>query len=237
MNILELRNISVAYGQVAAVHDVSFTMPKGKILAIIGANGAGKSSTLKAIVGLLRPRAGEILFEGKRIDGLTAPAIVGRGIAFSPEGRRVFPRMSVMENLILGGYLQRDKHAVARTLDLIIHYFPRLKERRNQAAGSLSGGEQQMLAIGRALTAQPRLLLLDEPSLGLAPIMVQEVARVIVDINKNEGISVALVEQNAKLALKLSDDAVVLESGEVVLSGPAADLLKSEYVQRAYLGV
>ncbi|GGE34487.1 ABC transporter ATP-binding protein [Agaricicola taiwanensis] len=237
MSILELSNVSVSYGPVVAVHDVSLSVPKGKILAIIGANGAGKSSTLKAIIGLIKPRSGEIRFEGERIDGLSAPDIVARGIALSPEGRRVFPRMSVMENLTLGGYLQRDKGVVSRTLELIFHHFPRLKERRSQAAGSLSGGEQQMLAIGRALMAQPRLLLLDEPSLGLAPIMVQEVARVIVDINKSEGISVALVEQNAKLALKLSHEAVVLESGEVALGGTGEELLTSEYVQKAYLGV
>jgi branched-chain amino acid transport system ATP-binding protein len=237
VSILELKNISVSYGPVIAVHDVSLAVPKGKILAIIGANGAGKSSTLKAIIGLIKPRSGEIRFEGERIDGLSAPDIVARGIALSPEGRRVFPRMSVAENLTLGGYLQRDKGVVARTQELIFHHFPRLRERRTQAAGSLSGGEQQMLAIGRALMAQPRLLLLDEPSLGLAPIMVQEVARVIVEINKSEGISVALVEQNAKLALKLSDEAVVLESGEVALSGTGQELLTSDYVQKAYLGV
>ncbi len=237
MSILELKSISVAYGPVAAVHNVSLAVPKGGILAIIGANGAGKSSTLKAIIGLIKPRTGEIIFEGERIDGLGAPDIVARGIALSPEGRRVFPRMSVMENLILGGYLVKDKGTFARTLDMIFHHFPRLKERSAQAAGSLSGGEQQMLAIGRALMAQPRLLLLDEPSLGLAPIMVQEVARVIVDINKTEGISVALVEQNARLALKLCDEAVVLESGQVALSGTGQDLLTSEYVRQAYLGV
>jgi branched-chain amino acid transport system ATP-binding protein len=237
MSILQLQDLSVSYGPVMAVHNVSLEVPKGKILAIIGANGAGKSSTLKAIIGLIKPRAGTVHFEGERIDGLSAPDIVARGIALSPEGRRVFPRMSVAENLTLGGYLQRDKSLVARTQDLIFHHFPRLKERRAQAAGSLSGGEQQMLAIGRALMAQPRLLLLDEPSLGLAPIMVQEVARVIVEINRSEGISIALVEQNAKLALKLSDEAVVLESGEVALKGTGEELLTSEYVQKAYLGV
>lgn len=237
MSILELRDVAVSYGSVAAVHGASLAVPDRGILAIVGANGAGKSSTLKAIIGLAKPHAGEIRFEGDRIDGLSPPDIVARGIALSPEGRRVFPRMSVMENLTLGRYLQRDGTAAARRLDLIFHHFPRLRERRRQAAGSLSGGEQQMLAIGRALMAQPRLLLLDEPSLGLAPIMVQEVARVIVDINRSEGIAVALVEQNARLALKLCNEAVVLESGEVTLTGSGHELLESEYVRRAYLGV
>jgi branched-chain amino acid transport system ATP-binding protein len=237
MSILELRGVSVSYGAVQAVHDVSFAIPEGRILAIIGANGAGKSSTLKAVIGLCMTRTGEIHFRGERIDGLAVPDIVERGIALSPEGRRVFPRMTVMENLVLGGYLRPDRAAALRTLELIFHHFPRLKERRGQTAGTLSGGEQQMLAIGRALMAQPRLLLLDEPSLGLAPIMVQEVARVIVDLNKNEGITIALVEQNAKLALKISDEAVVLESGEVAVAGTGQELLASEYVQSAYLGV
>lgn len=237
MSILELAHVGVSYGQVEAVHDVSLQVPERGILAIVGANGAGKSSTLKAVIGLVKPRCGEIRLAGERVDGLSPPDIVARGIALSPEGRRVFPRMSVMENLILGGYLKGGRSAAVRTLEMIFHHFPRLKERRAQAAGSLSGGEQQMLAIGRALMAQPRLLLLDEPSLGLAPIMVQEVARVVVDINRSEGIAVVLVEQNAKLALKLADRAVVLESGEVALEGTGEALLNSDYVRRAYLGV
>jgi branched-chain amino acid transport system ATP-binding protein len=235
--MLEIRGISVAYDGVTAVRNLSLSVADGAIVALIGSNGAGKTTTMKAIIGLKSVSRGEIVFDGERIEGASAPQRVGRGIALSPEGRRVFPQMSVLDNLLVGGYSQRDKIHQNKTLDQIYGYFPRLVERRSQMAGSLSGGEQQMLAIGRALMARPRLLLLDEPSLGLAPIVVEEIARIIVEINRDIGMSIILVEQNAKLALNLCDEAFVLETGAVVLSGKGKDLLASDYVRRAYLGI
>ena len=235
--MLEIRGISVAYDGVTAVRNLSLSVADGAIVALIGSNGAGKTTTMKAIIGLKSVSRGEIVFDGERIEGASAPQRVGRGIALSPEGRRVFPQMSVLDNLLVGGYSQRDKIHQNKTLDQIYGYFPRLVERRSQMAGSLSGGEQQMVAIGRALMAKPRLLLLDEPSLGLAPIVVEEIARIIVDINRDIGMSIILVEQNAKLALNLCDEAFVLETGAVVLSGKGRDLLASDYVRRAYLGI
>jgi branched-chain amino acid transport system ATP-binding protein len=235
--MLEIRGISVAYDDVTAVRNLSLSVADGAIVALIGSNGAGKTTTMKAIIGLKSVSRGEIVFDGERIEGASAPQRVGRGIALSPEGRRVFPQMSVLDNLLVGGYSQRDKIHQNKTLDQIYGYFPRLVERRSQMAGSLSGGEQQMLAIGRALMARPRLLLLDEPSLGLAPIVVEEIARIIVGINRDIGMSIILVEQNAKLALNLCDEAFVLETGAVVLSGKGRDLLASDYVRRAYLGI
>ena len=235
--MLEIRGISVGYDGVTAVRNLSLSVADGAIVALIGSNGAGKTTTMKAIIGLKSVSRGEIVFDGERIEGASAPQRVGRGIALSPEGRRVFPQMSVLDNLLVGGYSQRDKIHQTKTLDQIYGYFPRLVERRSQMAGSLSGGEQQMLAIGRALMARPRLLLLDEPSLGLAPIVVEEIARIIVGINRDIGMSIILVEQNAKLALNLCDEAFVLETGAVVLSGRGRDLLASDYVRRAYLGI
>ena len=235
--MLEIRGISVAYDGVTAVRNLSLSVADGAIVALIGSNGAGKTTTMKAIIGLKSVSRGEIVFDGERIEGASAPQRVGRGIALSPEGRRVFPQMSVLDNLLVGGYSQRDKIHQNKTLDQIYGYFPRLVQRRSQMAGSLSGGEQQMLAIGRALMARPRLLLLDEPSLGLAPIVVEEIARIIVGINRDIGMSIILVEQNAKLALNLCDEAFVLETGAVVLSGRGRDLLASDYVRRAYLGI
>ena len=235
--MLEIRGISVAYDGVTAVRNLSLSVADGAIVALIGSNGAGKTTRMKAIIGLKSVSRGEIVFDGERIEGASAPQRVGRGIALSPEGRRVFPQMSVLDNLLVGGYSQRDKIHQRKTLDQIYGYFPRLVERRSQMAGSLSGGEQQMLAIGRALMARPRLLLLDEPSLGLAPIVVEEIARIIVEINRDIGMSIILVEQNAKLALNLCDEAFVLETGAVVLSGKGKDLLASDYVRRAYLGI
>jgi branched-chain amino acid transport system ATP-binding protein len=235
--MLEVRGISVAYGALSAVRNLSLSVADGAIVSLIGSNGAGKTTTMKAIIGLKPVSSGEIYFDGERVDGVAAPQRVGRGIALSPEGRRVFPQMSVLDNLLVGGYSQRDKARQKKTLDQIYGYFPRLVERRSQMAGSLSGGEQQMVAIGRALMARPRLLLLDEPSLGLAPIIVDEIARIIVEINRDIGMSIILVEQNAKLALNLCNEAFVLETGAVALSGKGKDLLASDYVRRAYLGI
>lgn len=235
--MLEVRGISVAYGGVSALNDVSLSVPNGAIVSLIGSNGAGKTTTLKAIIGLKGVTRGDIHFGGERIETLTAPQRVARGIALSPEGRRVFPQMSVADNLEIGAYLRRDRAASRRTMERIFTWFPRLVERRKQQAGSLSGGEQQMLAIGRALMADPRLLLLDEPSLGLAPIIVDEIARIITEINRETGMSIILVEQNAKLALNLCHSAFVLETGSVALSGPGGELLASDYVRRAYLGI
>jgi branched-chain amino acid transport system ATP-binding protein len=234
--MLEVRGITVTYGGVTALRDVSLTIAKGTIVSLIGSNGAGKTTTLKSLIGLKTVQAGEILFDGQRIDGLSPPERVKRGIALSPEGRRVFPQMSVADNLMIGAYT-RKKGEISAALQSIYDYFPRLVERRAQAAGSLSGGEQQMLAIGRALMTSPQLLLLDEPSLGLAPIIVDEIARIIQTINRDRGVSIILVEQNAKLALNLCDEAYVLETGTVVLSGPGKTLLSSDYVRRAYLGI
>lgn len=235
--MLEVRGISVAYGGVTAVRNLSLSVADGAIVSLIGSNGAGKTTTLKAIIGLKSVTRGEIHFNGQRVEGISAAQRVGRGIALSPEGRRVFPQMSVLDNLLVGGYSQRDKAGQARTLDQIYGYFPRLVERKSQMAGSLSGGEQQMVAIGRALMAKPRLLLLDEPSLGLAPIVVDEISRIIIEINRDIGMSIILVEQNAKLALNLCDEAFVLETGAVALCGKGKDLLASDYVRRAYLGI
>ncbi|MFB6459642.1 ABC transporter ATP-binding protein [Bradyrhizobium tunisiense] len=235
--MLDVRGISVAYGPLTAVRNLSLSVADGSIVSLIGSNGAGKTTTMKAIIGLKPVSGGEIYFDGERIDGVAAPQRVGRGIALSPEGRRVFPQMSVLDNLLVGGYAQRDKAQQKKTLDQIYGYFPRLVERRSQMAGSLSGGEQQMVAIGRALMARPRLLLLDEPSLGLAPIIVDEIARIIAEINRDIGVSIVLVEQNAKLALNLCHEAFVLETGAVALSGKGQDLLASDYVRRAYLGI
>ncbi|SEM25855.1 ABC transporter ATP-binding protein [Bradyrhizobium sp. OK095] len=235
--MLEVRGISVSYGALTAIRNLSLSVADGAIVSLIGSNGAGKTTTMKAIIGLKPVSSGEIHFDGKRIDGASAPQRVARGIALSPEGRRVFPQMSVLDNLLVGGYAQRDKAHQKKTLDQIYGYFPRLVERRSQMAGSLSGGEQQMVAIGRALMAKPRLLLLDEPSLGLAPIIVEEIARIIVEINRDIGMSIVLVEQNAKLALNLCNEAFVLETGAVALSGKGKDLLASDYVRRAYLGI
>jgi branched-chain amino acid transport system ATP-binding protein len=235
--MLDVRGINVAYGPLTAVRNLSLSVAEGAIVSLIGSNGAGKTTTMKAIIGLKPVSGGEIYFDGKRIDGTSAPQRVGRGIALSPEGRRVFPQMSVLDNLLVGGYSQRDKAHQKKTLEQIYGYFPRLVERRSQMAGSLSGGEQQMVAIGRALMARPRLLLLDEPSLGLAPIIVDEIARIIVEINRDIGMSIILVEQNAKLALNLCNEAFVLETGAVALSGKGKDLLASDYVRRAYLGI
>lgn len=234
--ILELKNLIVHYEKVRALKGISLAMEEKSIVTLIGANGAGKSTTLKTISGLKQPTSGEIWFSAQRINSLSPHAIVSLGIAQVPEGRRVFPQMSVFENLIMGAYLRKDREGIFRDLDRVYAHFPILKERGTQAGGSLSGGEQQMLAMGRALMASPKLLLLDEPSLGLSPMLVKEIGKIIVNINQQEGVSIILVEQNARMALKLSNQGYVLETGKIVLFGPSVDLLNNDHVRRAYLG-
>ncbi len=233
--LLEVRDATVHYHKVAALRNVSMDVPDGSVVTIIGANGAGKSTLLRAISGLESLSQGEIRFDGRRIDGTPPERVVALGVAQVPEGRRVFPDLTVLENLRTGAYLRRDREAVEKDLDGVFEHFPRLKERRRQWAKTLSGGEQQMLAIGRALMSNPRVLLLDEPTIGLSPVLVQEMARIIREIHER-GVPVVLVEQNAELALTLADYAYVLEIGSVALHGPAADLHENEHVRRAYLG-
>ena len=233
--LFEVKDLEVHYGKVQAVKGVSLHLDADSIVTLIGANGAGKSSTLRTISGLVRASAGEILFEGERIDKLAPEKIVARGIAQVPEGRHVFPELTVLENLMTGAYLRKDKDKIRNDLDDVFEHFPRLKERRPQYAKTLSGGEQQMLAMGRALMAAPKLLLLDEPSIGLSPVLVQEIAKIVVEIHER-GVPVVLVEQNAELALKIADYAYVMETGRVALEGPAAELHEHEHVKRAYLG-
>jgi branched-chain amino acid transport system ATP-binding protein len=234
--MLSIRSISVHYGPIRALHDVSLDVDQGQIATIIGCNGAGKSTTLRAISGLARPSAGEILFEGKPIHARPAHEIVRLGIAHSPEGRGVFPQMTVDENLELGAFARADHAAIRDDRDNALALFPRLRERLTQVAGTLSGGEQQMLAMARALLARPRLLLLDEPSLGLAPQIVQTIFKIIREINQR-GTTVLLVEQNAHMALHVAHRAFVLEVGRVAMQGPAQELAASDSVRKAYLGI
>ena len=234
--ILELREVDVFYGRVQALRGVSLHVGPGEVVALIGSNGAGKTTTLRAISGLVRPREGSILLEGKAIHALGAELIARRGVAHAPEGRRLFPRMTVRENLEMGAFSRRDGGGLRSDYERVYELFPRLRERNHQLAGSLSGGEQQMVAIGRALMANPRVLLLDEPSLGLAPILVDAIFEVIREIN-SRGTTILLIEQNALLALNTARRAYVLETGSIALSGSAAELLESEAVQRAYLGM
>jgi len=234
--ILEAKEITVHYEKVEAVRNVSLEVEEGSIVALIGANGAGKSTVLKTISGLKRPTSGTVFFEQGRIDHLLPQDIVRRGIGHVPEGRRLFPRMMVIENLKMGAYLRKSRDESRDSLSSIYNYFPVLKERQKQHAGSLSGGEQQMLAIGRALMSKPKLLLLDEPSIGLSPLVSQIISKIIAAINR-EQVSILLVEQNAKLALRLAQHGYVMETGSIVLSGPSAELMKNEVVKSAYLGV
>jgi branched-chain amino acid transport system ATP-binding protein len=231
-----VRDLVVRYDRVLAVREVSLACPAGNAIALIGANGAGKTSTLRAISGLVRPAGGEIRFDGARIDGLPPAAIAARGITMVPEGRHVFPLMSVRDNLMMGAYLRRDASAIRADLARLLDRFPRLAERINQQAGTLSGGEQEMVAVTRALMARPRLLLLDEPSLGLAPKVVADIAALILSIIRNDKVSVVLVEQNSRMALRLSHHAYVLETGRVALSGASAELAEDDDVRRLYLG-
>lgn len=233
---LELQNIEVYFDQAAALRGVSMKVAEGKITTLIGANGAGKSTTLRTISGLEKPTSGAIHFEGKRIDKLPPDRILKMGIAHVPEGRRVFPDLSVNENLRLGAFTRKDTAGIARDLESVFEHFPRLRERKNQKANTLSGGEQQMVAIGRALMSRPRLLLLDEPSLGLAPLIVKEIASILLEINR-QGVTIILVEQNAELALEVAQYGYVLERGDITLEGEANTLMKNEHVKRAYLGI
>ncbi len=231
--MLALESISAGYGRLAALRDVPLEVRRGELVCLLGANGAGKSTTLKTISGLLAPRSGRVVFDGEAISGLAAPAIVRRGIAHCPEGRRVFPYLTVEENLRIGAWTRRDGGAAE--LDAVVAHFPILGERRRQAAGTLSGGEQQMLAIGRALMSRPRLLLPAEPSLGLAPAAADATFRIVGDI-RDRGTTVLMVEQNAYAALRMADRAYVMETGRITLAGAARDLLRDEHVKRAYLG-
>ena len=234
--LLEVKDITVHYFKVPAVRNISITVDDGEIVALIGSNGAGKTTMLRAISGLKHPTTGEILFKGQRINKLPPHKINALGIAMVPEGRRVFPQMTVMENLLMGAFLRKEKEDIQKDLDeVIFRHFPRLKERKNQTAGTLSGGEQQMLAMGRALMSAPKLLLLDEPSLGLSPIMCGEIGKIIMNIH-TEGRTVILVEQNARLALGLAQNAYVIETGDIALSGPSEELRKNDDVKKAYLG-
>ena len=233
--MLKIDNIDVYYGAIHALKGISLEVNEGEIVTLIGANGAGKSTTLRTISGLLKPKAGSITFLGQNIAGVRAHEIVKKGISQVPEGRRVFAEMTVMENLYLGAFVRKDKAGIQQDLKHVFELFPRLEERKNQSAGTLSGGEQQMLAMGRALMSRPKLLLLDEPSMGLAPLLIKEIFNIIVDINKS-GTTVLLVEQNANMALSIANRAYVLETGRITLSGKAQNLAASEDVRKAYLG-
>lgn len=232
-NLLEIKNLNVSYGGIEAVKDISMVVPKGEIVTLIGSNGAGKSTTLKTIAGLVKPQSASILCKGEEIVGLTPDAIVKKGITLVPEGRRVFPNLTVKENLKIGAYLRKDK--LDKDFEYVYRLFPRLKEREWQLAGTLSGGEQQMLAVGRALMSKPELIMMDEPSLGLAPLVVKSIFDIIQTINK-EGITVLLIEQNANMALQVAHTAYVLETGNITITGTGAELLSDSRIKEAYLG-
>lgn len=234
--MLEVKNLHVCYGVISALQGVTLSVKAGSIVTLIGANGAGKSTTLRAISGLVKPRSGEILFNGKNISGLPAHEIVKLGLSHVPEGRMVFANLTVHENLMMGAYLQRDKAVIQQELELVFKTFPRLKEREKQVAGTLSGGEQQMLAIGRALMSKPKFLMMDEPSLGIAPLLVKAIFEKIVEINRTHGITILLVEQNANLALEVSHYGYVLETGKIILQNESAALRADPKVRSAYLG-
>lgn len=234
--MLELRDLTVRYGAITALHGVSLRVEKGAIVTLIGGNGAGKTTTLRAVSGMVKPVSGQVLFEGQEIGGIPPHRLVARGLAHCPEGRMVFANLTVRENLQMGAYLQRDKAVIRREEEYVFALFPRLQEREAQPAGTLSGGEQQMLAIGRALMSQPRFLLLDEPSLGIAPLLVKLIFEKIVELNRQRGLTILLVEQNANLALEVSNFGYVLETGRIQLSGEAAGLRADPRVRDAYLG-
>ena len=234
MAILEVKELEVYYGVIQAIKGISFEVNEGEIIALIGANGAGKTTTLQTITGLIPPKSGQIFYEGKEITRIPGYKLVSMGIAHVPEGRRVFAEMTVLQNLKMGAYTRKDKTELEETLKSIYHRFPRLEERKNQLAGTLSGGEQQMLAMGRALMSHPRLIVMDEPSMGLSPIYVNEIFEIIKEINKS-GTTVLLVEQNAKKTLSIANKAYVLETGNIVLSGDAKELMNDDSVKKAYL--
>jgi len=236
MSYFRATDLCVNYDRVRAISVVSLELEEGDIVALIGANGAGKTTTLRAITGLAPLASGRIVLDDRRVDGMRPHAIVALGVAMVPEGRRIFPFLSVVDNLLMGAFLRRDRASIASDMDRVFARFPRLRERRGQAAGTMSGGEQQMLAIGRALMARPRLLLLDEPSLGLAPMLVQEIARAIVAINREDGVSLVLVEQNSRMALRVSSRAYALETGRVALQGASRDLVNDDRIRELYLG-
>ena len=235
MAMLEIKNLKVSYGMIQAIKGISFEVNKGEVIALIGANGAGKTTILHTITGLLNADSGSVTYEGKDITRMPGHKIVSMGIAHVPEGRRVFANMTVLQNLKLGAYTRKDKAEIAETLEMVYTRFPRLKERKNQLAGTLSGGEQQMLAMGRALMSHPQIILMDEPSMGLSPIFVNEIFDIIEEVSKS-GTTVLLVEQNAKKALSIADRAYVLETGNIVLEGKASELLDNDSIRKAYLG-
>ena len=235
MAMLEVRDLQVYYGMIHAIKGISFDVNQGEVIALIGANGAGKTTTLHTITGLLAPKSGSVLFEGKDITKVPAHKIVSMGMAHVPEGRRVFAELSVYENLKMGAYTRKDKAEIQETLEMVYKRFPRLEERKNQLAGTLSGGEQQMLAMGRALMSHPKIIVMDEPSMGLSPIFVNEIFQIIQDVSKS-GTTVLLVEQNAKKALSIADRAYVLETGKIVLEGDAKELMNNDSIKKAYLG-
>ena len=235
MAMLEVKDLEVYYGVIQAIKGISFHVDKGEVIALIGANGAGKTTTLHTVTGLLSPKKGHVMFEGKDITKVPAHKIVSMGMAHVPEGRRVFAELSVYENLKMGAYTRKDKAEIEESLDNVYKRFPRLEERKNQMAGTLSGGEQQMLAMGRALMSRPKIILMDEPSMGLSPIMVNEIFDIIRSVSES-GTTVLLVEQNAKKALSIADRAYVLETGNIVLEGNAKDLLEDDSIKKAYLG-
>jgi branched-chain amino acid transport system ATP-binding protein len=235
-NLLEVRGVSAAYGNIQALHEVSVTVPDGAIVALLGANGAGKTTTLNVVSHIVSPTGGEVHFDGKPIHRSGADAIVRLGVVQVPEGREIFRDMTVRENLDMGAFLRRDRAQVRADLDMVCDTFPRLRERINQKAATLSGGEQQMLATGRAMMARPRMILLDEPSMGLAPLVVDQIFDIVLKLNREQGITILLVEQNVKLALAVSSYAYILENGEVALEGASSALANDEGIQRAYLG-
>ena len=235
MSLLEVKDLVVSYGGIEALKGISFSVDEGQIVTLIGANGAGKSTTLRAITGIVPVKSGTILYNGEDITGMDTQKVVERGIALVPEGRRVFANLTVLENLKIGAYLRKDTAQIQKDIEYIYKLFPRLEERSWQLAGTLSGGEQQMLAVGRALMSRPKVMMMDEPSLGLAPLVVREIFRIIEEVNK-KGVTILLIEQNANMALKTADMGYVMETGRVTMSGPGQELLANESVKAAYLG-
>jgi branched-chain amino acid transport system ATP-binding protein len=235
MTMLKVENLTVSYGGIEALKGIDLEVPEGNIVTLIGANGAGKSTTLRTIMGLVKSKSGKITYNGEDITGANSPSIVAKGITLVPEGRRVFPDLTVLENLKIGAYLRTDHDQINKDLAWVYELFPRLKERSWQLAGTLSGGEQQMLAVGRALMSRPKIMMMDEPSLGLAPLVVRSIFSIIQEINRN-GVTILLIEQNANMALRIADWGYVLETGKIVLTGKGQDLLQNEDVKSAYLG-